>query len=198
MKLEQFVAEFVSAHERIPQSYEPREDSFLMLEVLGELNLRGVRVLDMGTGSGILATYCAKRGAEVTASDIDADAIEAVRLIAQRLGTDVRVVISDLFSEIEENFDIIVFNPPYLPSDRIEDRAVDGGAGGTTIIRSFLEQLSLHLNKSGFAIFVASSLNNPQDLTRDCLSMSFETVREWRFFFETLYVIKAKLRDLTP
>ena len=123
-QVEEFVAEFLAARQEGSVAYEPREDTFLMLEPLADLPLQGLRVLDVGTGSGILAAYCANKRADVTASDIDAGAIEELKSLAGRLGITLKLISCDLFSKIDDHFDIIVFNPPYLPSHEFDDRTV--------------------------------------------------------------------------
>lgn len=193
---EDFVSEFLGAQEKFADTYEPREDSFLMLEVLNGLDLRGMRVLDMGTGSGILAAYCARGGAEVTASDIDTETLEALKVTSHRLGIHVRPIASDLFSKINDRFDMVVFNPPYLPSEEIEDCTVDGGRQGTEIVDRFFQQLSEHLTKNGFGLLVLSSSNRPDELGKRHAGLDFETVRQRSMFFETLYVVKVRqIRD---
>ena len=84
LRIEDFVAEFLATRNAGATTYEPREDSFLMLEALAEPSLHGLRILDMGTGSGILAAYCARRGANVTASDIDIEVIRALQLTSDK------------------------------------------------------------------------------------------------------------------
>mgnify|MGYP001082686892 CR=1 FL=1 len=99
MRTEDLVGEFLEAQNESSTAYEPTEDSFLMLEALGELGLQGSKVLDVGTGSAILAAYCARRGAEVSASDIDPSAIETLRLVADRLEIQLKLIACDLFSK---------------------------------------------------------------------------------------------------
>ena len=195
LRIEDFVAEFLATRNGGATTYEPREDSFLMLEALAELSLRGLRVLDMGTGSGILAAYCTRRGADVTASDIDIEAIRALQLTSDRMGISIKLVTCDLFSEIPERFDIVVFNPPYLPSSTIGDRTTDGGDHGTEIISRFLDELTQHLVENGRGILVISSLNDPERLMMRHPDLSFKTMRERSLFFERLYVLEATARQ---
>lgn len=195
LRIEDFVAEFLATRNAGATTYEPREDSFLMLEALAESSLHGLRVLDMGTGSGILAAYCARRGADVTASDIDIEAIRALQLTSDRMGISIKLVTCDLFSEIPERFDIVVFNPPYLPSSTIRDRTTDGGKHGTEVISRFLDELTQHLVGNGRGMLVVSSLNDPERLMMRHPGLSFRTVRERSLFFERLFVLEAKVRQ---
>jgi release factor glutamine methyltransferase len=193
-KIEDFISEFLAAIGGGLVTYQAREDSFLMLEALSELDLRALRVLDMGTGSGILAAYCARRGAEVVASDIDIDAIEALEVAANRMGVSIKLVTCDLFSKIHERFDIVVFNPPYLPSSAIDDPTTNGGKQGTEIINRFLGELPQHLVENGRGMLVVSSLNDPEDLMTRHRELTFKIVRERPLFFETLYVLEIRAR----
>ena len=194
-RIEGFVAEFLAIRNGRTTTYEPREDSFLMLEALAELSLGGLRVLDMGTGSGILAVYCARRGANVTASDIDIEAIRALQLTCDRMGISIKLVTCDLFSKIPERFDIVVFNPPYLPSSTIGDRTTDGGEAGTEVISRYLSELTQHLVENGRGILVISSLNDPERLMMRHPDLSFKTLHERSLFFERLYVLEARARQ---
>ena len=196
-QIEEFVAGFIAARQESSITYAPREDTFLMLEALADLRLQGVRVLDVGTGSGMLATYCASRGAGVTASDIDATAIEELKSLAGQLGITLKLISCDLFSKIDGHFDIIVFNPPYLPSHEFDDRTVDGGKHGTVVINRFLDQLGPHLAENGFGLILTSSLNDPEQLEMSHPDLSFETLRQQSLFFETLYVLKVRKRRTT-
>ena len=194
LRIEDFVEEFLAVSRGRSTTYEPQEDSFLILEALAELSLRGARLLDMGTGSGILAAYCAERGADVTASDIDIDAIKALELTTSRLGIPIKLVACDLFSKIDGSFDIVVFNPPYLPSPSIGDRTIDGGERGVKTINRFLDELAQHLAKDGIGLLVVSSFNDLDRLMANHPDLGFRMVRERSLFFERLYVLEARAR----
>jgi len=191
-RLEDFVAEFLAARSGGSTTYEPREDSFLVLEVLAESRLHGLRVLDVGTGSGILAAYCARKGATVTATDIDINATKALKLTADKLGISIKLVACDLFSKVHGSFDIVVFNPPYLPSSTIDDRTIDGGEQGAEIINRFLDKLDEHLADDGIGLLVVSSQNNPALLAAHHPNLSLRTVSERSLFFEKLHVLELK------
>jgi len=94
--------------------YPPAEDTYLLLNVLKP---RG-RVLEIGTGSGILAIAFAKKGHEVVATDINPKALQAARQNAKSngVGGKVDVIRADLLRGIRGPFDTVIFNPPYLPS----------------------------------------------------------------------------------
>jgi release factor glutamine methyltransferase len=194
-QIQDFVTEFLAAREGGLGTYEPGEDSFLLLQALSDIDLQALHVLDMGTGSGILAAYCARRGAYVVASDIDKDAIKDLELTSKKMGISIKLVACDLFSKIHDRFDIVVFNPPYLPSSRIKDRTTDGGKNGIEVISRFLGELAQHLVENGRGIIIVSSLNDPQNLMACHPSLNFRTTREAPLFFERLYVLEVKARS---
>ncbi len=93
---------------------------------LVELVPDGARVLDLGTGCGILAAAAAERAGEVVATDVDERAVRCARANLADLGIDVRL--GDLFQPVAgERFDLVVVNPPYEvgPSDDLSYRSPD-------------------------------------------------------------------------
>jgi len=111
----------------------------------------GDRVLDMGTGSGVNAILAAKAGASVLAVDINEHSLVAARDNAERNGVDdlVEVRYSDVFSEVEEAFDLIVFDPPFrwfTPRDLFEAAMTDTGYQAMT---RFFREAHGHLSPRG-------------------------------------------------
>jgi len=178
--------------------YNPSDDTFLMIEALSTISLHDKEALDLGTGSGILGLLCAQKGAHVTVADIEDTVLEDVKVAAHRLNLTIHAVKSDLFSGMTTaKFDIILFNPPYLPSGKIEDPAVDGGNCGTRFIDQFLGELSLHLKDDGFALLLVSSLNHPSTIVDRYRELSFTVAASRKLFFEELQVLLCRLRDLS-
>ncbi|PIN89608.1 hypothetical protein COU60_03285 [Candidatus Pacearchaeota archaeon CG10_big_fil_rev_8_21_14_0_10_34_76] len=136
--------------------YNPSDDSYLLQEQVRKKS-KDKKVLDMGSGSGIQALTAKESGAKsVIASDIDEESINFLK--KKGLNT----IKSDLFSNISEKFDLIVFNPPYLPRDPREDNesslATTGGEKGDEIYLKFFQQVPNYLNKNGSIIILISSL----------------------------------------
>ncbi|HID25984.1 MAG TPA: methyltransferase domain-containing protein [Thermoplasmata archaeon] len=69
----------------------------------------------MGCGSGVTALHLSKHGCIVTACDIKNEAVENTKVNANRNRLNMKVFKSDLFSDVKGKFDVITFNPPYLP-----------------------------------------------------------------------------------
>ena len=178
-----------------PPIYVPSDDSLLMIEAVADSSLRGKNVLDVGTGSGILGLYCAMQGANVTASDIDELAVTEAGKNAERLGVHLELLVSDLFSNVPGKFDLILFNPPYIPSERFEDRSVDGGPKGALVAERFLDELAGHLKKHAEALLLLSSLNDPTSVKLRHSGFGFSTIAKRSLFFEELEVLRVRLRD---
>ena len=171
--------------------YNPAEDSFLLLKHVKK-KAKNKSVLDMGAGFGILAETAKEAGAKsVLAADISKEAVEHVKFKG------IPAVQSNLFSEIKGKFDLIIFNPPYLPEhpkeDRETKRVVCGGKKGYETIERFLKQAKKHLNKNGEVLFVFSSLTNKSkvdEILRRC-KYRFKCLEEEKCFYEILYVYEC-------
>ncbi len=139
--------------------YPPREDTKLILSVLGDYIKPGILVLDMGTGSGIIGRFAKELGAEVLAVDINPQAVREAR----KLG--LKAIQSDLFQNVTGKFDLVVFNPPYLELSPEElkgepiELALHGGKKGREILDRFLDQVGKFLKEGGKVIFLQSERN---------------------------------------
>lgn len=174
--------------------YSPGDDTFLMLDALSSIPVEKKEVLDVGTGSGILGLFAALNGATVTATDTNEQALKRAREAAQTLGVSLKAVVSDLFSSVSGRFDLVLFNPPYLPSSSLQDRAVDGGKKGALLTRRFLKKLQEHLKSDGSALLLLSSQNNPGSLIAEHPEFDFSIVAKRPLFFEELQVLRVKPR----
>lgn len=171
-------------------AYEPGEDSFLLQKFVKKYAKAGERVLDMGTGSGIQALTALKNGCNVLATDIDLECVEHVKgLIAEKGLKGIRVVQSDLFENVHGKFDLIVFNPPYLPEDKkVKDTALDGGRKGYELLVRFLRDAKEYLNKNGKILLVCSSLNRGIEQIFERLGYKYKLLGSEKFFFEEIFV----------
>ncbi len=173
--------------------YAPREDSLLLASAL-EIP-KGANVLDMGTGTGFLAKEAVKKGAgKVVAVDVNGKALGLAEKETEKSKIkNIEFRQSDLFSNVPEKFDSVIFNPPYVPSKGIKYRDLDGGEGGREVLDRFLKELPKHLNEKGVCYFLQSSLNGIGK-TEKILGKSgleFEIVAREKLFFEELVVFRA-------
>lgn len=166
--------------------YNPAEDSYLLIKAI-EVN-GGEKALDMGCGCGIVAMHLAKNGCSVTACDVNQKAVENSMINAERNGLKIKCVKSNLFENINDKFDLIVFNPPYLPTEN-EDISWDGGEEGIEVIEEFLKDAKNYLNEGGKIYLVSSSISNFKKLIEKFKHMyRFKEVVEERYFFEKISV----------
>ena len=178
--------------------YEPQEDSFLLQDAILVENLRGRNCLDLGTGGGIQTKAMAKAGAKkVTAVDLNPDAIKTAMENNKDIADKITFFQGDLFDFVRkdstERFDFIAFNPPYVPSDKIKWKDLDGGKKGREIIDIFLAEFYEYLAKKGILFLLVSSLNDEKEVTSilEAKGMKVEIVAQKKIFFEELFVLKA-------
>lgn len=95
----------------------------LLVDFMNTQSLNGKDVLEIGTGSGLIALSCKKAGAQVVASDINPAAVASLLVSCKENDLDVNVIESDLFAAIPQQlFDIIISNPPYFPKAAKDDK----------------------------------------------------------------------------
>lgn len=146
-----------------PGVFRPRSDSWLLAEVVRARVTPGARVLDVCTGSGVVAIAAARAGGRTTAVDISRRAVLAARVNARLNGVVVDAVRSDLLEALDgSRFDLIVSNPPYLPgtpgSVSGRARAWEGGPDGRTFLDRLIAAAPQHLLPGGALLVVHSSV----------------------------------------
>ena len=171
-------------------TYLPREDSFLLQKCIKDY-AHG-RILDMGTGSGILAVEAARFSDEVIAADIDSGAIKSCQEKIQKNGSPkIKFIVSDLFAKVYGKFDLIIFNPPYLPNHPdTKDIALDGGEKGYELAQRFLGQAVHYLTKDGKILLLISTLTNRKKIEATLIEKKckFKIIKEQKMDFESLFV----------
>lgn len=176
--------------------YPIREDSLFLCNVVKKyLKSRDkeIVVLDIGTGSGIQSKNLIElkiNKKNITASDIHSQALTE----AKKLG--IKVIKSNLFNNIKGRFDLIIFNPPYLPEDKYDkEQDTTGGKKGDEIIIKFIEQLNKHLTKNGVCLLLTSN-HTPNKTWKNLAEEAGFTVKKIAtktLFFERLYIWEIKL-----
>ncbi len=177
-----------------PSVYEPSEDSFLLAEAaLSEIK-DSESILEVGCGSGIISAVI-KTNTKAKIVGIDINPYAAV--CTKENGID--VIRGDLLNAIKGKFDMIIFNPPYLPTTKEESTkdwinvALDGGYDGRRIILRFLEEAGNHLAENGRILMLVSSLTGKDEVKSKMRAMNYavEDLIQERFMFEQLTVIKG-------
>lgn len=186
----------INTHDNV---YIPAEDSYLLADNL-QIE-KGQSVLEIGTGSGIVAMYASRLTDNITVTDINSDAC----LLAEKNFNDnnienIEILFGNLFEPVKNRkFDVILFNTPYLPTEEgevLEDTinyAFDGGLNGRKVIDMFLNEVSNHLNDGGIVQMIQSSLSgNDETLDKfDELGFISEIAATEHFFFEDITLINA-------
>ncbi|WP_340384856.1 HemK2/MTQ2 family protein methyltransferase [Streptomyces sp. SS7] len=145
--------------------YRPQTDSQLLRRALRREGIvRGTDVLDLGTGSGLLAVEAARLGGRVTAVDISWRAVLTARCNAVLNGQSVRVRHGDLTSAVRgRRFDLVIANPPYVPAPddrppRGLARAWDAGRDGRLLVDRVCDAVPQVLRSAGTLLLVHSHL----------------------------------------
>ena len=147
---------------------ETEELIYKVIEYVKATNKNNLKILDLCTGSGIIAITLKKEldqiSIDVVASDISEEAIEVAKENAQYHDTDVRFIQSDIFNNIDDKFDIIVSNPPYIDrKDEVTMKenvlnydphlALFAEEEGMYFYRNIVEQSANYLNENGVIFF---------------------------------------------
>ncbi|MBO6122949.1 MAG: methyltransferase [Methanobrevibacter sp.] len=179
--------------------YNPAEDSYLLADNL-EIS-EGQSVLEIGTGSGIVAMYASRLTDKITVTDINFDACELARRNFRDNGIEgIEILFGNLFEPVKERkFDVILFNTPYLPTEDDEviddtiNYAFDGGVNGRKVIDLFLNEVGNHLNDGGIVQLIQSSLSGNEETLKmlDELGFIAEIKEKEHFFFEDITLINA-------
>lgn len=147
-----------------PGVFRPPSDAFLLARVL-TTHAPGADVVDVCTGSGILAVAAGLAGARrVTAIDVSRRAVLAVRLNGALNGVRVHARRGDLLAAVPgRRFDVIVANPPYLPAVTERpagiERATEAGPDGRRFLDRLIDAAPDHLRPGGVLLVVHSSVN---------------------------------------
>ena len=156
-----------------PQALVPRPETEVLVEKILEL-YKGKRfgdrprILDLGTGSGVIAVAIAREipGAKIWATDISRDALALARLNSHKHGVEerIRFLLGDLFEAIEDqalSFEVIASNPPYIPSGLLDSLApevknyeprlaLDGGQDGMSFVTKIINEAADRLSQGGW------------------------------------------------
>ena len=179
--------------------YNPSDDTFLLAENL-EIK-EGQSVLEIGTGSGLVSMYASLLTDDVTATDINFNALELAEKNFKLNNIDsIKLEFGDMFEPVKDKkFDVILFNTPYLPTDSDDiinddlNYAFDGGLDGRNVIDRFIEEAPKHLNDKGIIQMIQSSLSD-NDKTLNMFDKNgfiAEIAKSEHFFFEDIVLINA-------
>jgi release factor glutamine methyltransferase len=179
-----------------PEVYEPCEDSFLLAEAALSRITNSERILEVGCGSGLISAVIKNNTkAKIIGIDINPNAVKCT----QENGVD--AIRGDLLSCIKGKFDMIILNPPYLPTNDEErthdwiNVALDGGNDGRAIIDRFLEESCDHLLENGRILMLVSSFTGIKEVKSRMISLGYfvEEISKERYNFEELLVVAGTI-----
>ncbi|MCX6698872.1 MAG: class I SAM-dependent methyltransferase [Methanomicrobiales archaeon] len=189
------------------QVYQPETDTYLLLDVALKEFRSGDRILEIGTGSGYIAAGIMgliqsqlegnDESSFVVGTDINPHAVRCAR------EKGVEVVRTRLFDGLRGSFDLIVFNPPYLPTldeEKIDDwleYALDGGPDGRAVLSRFAKEVGMVLAPGGRVLLLISSLTGEEAVIENFTKLSYkvEIVTKRRVFDEELIVLRIRKNE---
>jgi release factor glutamine methyltransferase len=159
---------------RLPGVHRPISDAWMLADVLrSEIRDGRRRVLDLCTGTGVLAVSAAQAGAEATAVDLSRRAVLCARANAALNRVRVEALRGDLLEPVRgRRFDVIVTNPPYVPgpSDSLPETGIErawyAGLDGRVLVDRICAEAPAQLEPGGALLIVHSSLNGEDETLR--------------------------------
>ena len=182
--------------------YEPAEDSFLLADAALEGAEPGMRILEVGTGSGFVSAVLRANleNVRIIATEINPHAVRCAK------ENGVEVIRTDLFRGIkpgnpEACFDLILFNPPYLPTSEEEkvpgwlNYAFDGGTSGRETLERFFAEVRDYLGPGGRILVLVSSITGVEAVQEkmERLGFAVDIVERKKVSFEELAVVRGRL-----
>ncbi len=186
----------------------PRQETEIMVDniIKENRNRKDLKVLDLCSGSGCIGLSIAKHlGADVTCVDLSSEALDIARETADKNGIRVTFVKSDLFENVTGTYDIIVTNPPYIPTSdcytlekEVRDfdpiLALDGGEDGLDLISRICDDSVNYLNRDGL-IYMEYGIGQTQEIVR-MFEKNFSNIEVVKDYSGIDRYIKARKRDL--
>ena len=177
--------------------YNPSDDSYLLLNVVDVKP--GETFLEVGSGSGLIAVHAAKLGAKVMAVDLNPYAVDCTKRNAAMNGVRLDAAKSDLFENVQGIFDVIAFNPPYLPEEGTPtswmEKAWSGGDEGSETAMRFLNDAWRHLTPGGRIYMILSSIGGLMSVLKSARERyEASMLVEKHMFFESIFAYKFTVR----
>lgn len=166
-------------------TYSPSDDTFFLADCIKDEE--GNSALEIGTGSGYLGKMLEEKFSTVVGTDIDYSALKTQDYKIKN------AICCKGADPLKKEFDLVVCNLPYLPSEEIRDATTDGGPEGVVIPFEILCSAASCVRPGGKILFLTSSLANYSDLMEKTESMGFSVsvLAKKHLFFEDLIVVRA-------
>lgn len=177
--------------------YQPAEDSYFLSDILKKqipLLLQSnpnPTFLEIGTGSGIHLETAYNSGIKkenIFSCDINPAVIHHCNILG------FHCIQSDLFEAFTDKFDLIIFNPPYLPEHKFDNFPdTSGGKKGDETIVRFLQAAKSHLKKNGRIFLLLSSKTPMENIKKEFKNYHIHLLGNERLFYEELFIYELSV-----
>lgn len=161
------------------------------INIIKQYESGNIKVLDLCTGSGAIAISTAKafenQAVQVYASDISSKALEVAKKNAMQNNVQINFINSNMFENIDEKFDIIVSNPPYIETETIKKLskdvqqephiALDGGFDGLEFYKIIASEYEKYLNDNG-TLLLEIGYNQKQSVIELFINRNVECIKD--------------------
>ncbi|MBT3407722.1 methyltransferase [Candidatus Woesearchaeota archaeon] len=185
--------------------YQPQEDTHLLLDsIIKNIKNQKLNILEIGCGSGYVSINLLKEynNLKITCTDINKNAIKLSKENAKENNIKIKFIESNLFENIKQEYDIIIFNPPYLPQDKLSskhsiDTALYGGKKGYEITHQFIEQVYNNLKPNGKIFLLLCSLSKPKTSLEllNKFNYEYKLIKQIKIFPEELFVYEIEFNE---
>ena len=167
------------------EPYPPSEDTFFLADYIK--NEKGESALDIGTGSGYLAALLEKSFSLVVSTDLVFNVLKKHEYFTTNN------VCCNGADAINQQFDLVICNMPYLNTDDVSDVRTDGGKDGLEIPIKLIDSAKSRIKLGGKFIYVTSSLSDFKNLISYTKLEGFDVsiIAKKKLFFEELILVKA-------
>ena len=167
------------------EPYPPSEDTFFLADYIK--NEKGESALDIGTGSGYLASILEKSFSVVVGTDLVFNVLKKQEYFATNN------VCCNGADAINQQFDLVICNMPYLNTDDVSDVRTDGGKDGLEIPIKIIDSAKSRIKLGGKFVYVTSSLSDFKKLISYTKLEGFDVsiIAKKKLFFEELILVKA-------
>ena len=167
------------------EPYPPSEDTFFLADYIK--NEKGESALDIGTGSGYLAALLEKSFSLVVGTDLSFNVLKKQEYFT------VNTVCCNGADALNQQFDLVICNMPYLNTDEILDISTDGGRAGLEAPMKIIGSAKSRIKPGGKFIYVTSSLSNFKKLISYTELDGFNVIilAKKKLFFEELILVEA-------
>ncbi|MCD6511441.1 MAG: methyltransferase [Thaumarchaeota archaeon] len=176
--------------------YLPREDTYFFIDALADYG--GHRACEIGCGIGLALLELSKRFGLVVGTDLDLESLLEAKESLKKSGVEnVELIACDKAEAFRDGvFDLVAFNPPYLPSEGLGDRCVEGGPRGYESALEFARSGERRLVDGGRLLLLASSLSDLEGLLKGLSGLGLECriKARRRLFFEELFALECSRR----